>query len=101
MKPSTMNKVSAGKLLSIELFLFCWPIFAQVSSIPPQKWTSATPIGLGPEIFRVELSHNTLQRLRQELLDTNTIRLLAKSGGLNEEDLATFQISPWPDSGGK
>src|SRR5205823_4837248 len=61
---------------------------------------SATPIALGPEIFRVELSHNTPERIRQELLDTNTVRLLAKLGGLTEADLSKVQIAPWPDARG-
>jgi hypothetical protein len=44
----------------------------------------------------VELSHNSPQVVRQEILDTNTIHLIAKSSGVSEEDLATMRVAEDP-----
>ena len=43
-------------------------------------------------IHRLNLTNNTPEMIRQELLDTNTARIIAKFNGLSEEDLASVQI---------
>jgi hypothetical protein len=72
---------------------------AQVSSTPPRKWKSAASIDFGLGISRLKLSHNTPDVVRQEILDTNTVRLIAASWGLTEADLATVQVSQEPGYG--
>jgi hypothetical protein len=70
--------------------------FAQVSSVPPTNHWSAVPIGLRR---RVEVSHNQPDVIRRELLDTNTIRVIAESTGLRKDELATIALAPDPVDG--
>jgi hypothetical protein len=71
---------------------------AQVSSTPPRNWKSVAPVSFGFGSSRLELSHNSPDAIRQELLDSNTVRLIAASSGLKDTDLATVQIAPGPDN---
>ena len=43
-------------------------------------------------LYPLKLSNNSPDVIRQELLDTNTVRLIAKSAGLSDADLATMQV---------
>src|ERR1700733_7238008 len=67
---------------------------AQVASVPPKGWTTMTPIyGFpGSSHNRLNLTNNTPEEIRKELLDTNTSRLIARFNSLSEEDLASVQI---------
>jgi hypothetical protein len=69
---------------------------AHVASTPPQNWKRATPIYLGSGFSHLNLSHNSPEVVRQEILDTNTVRLIATFSGLTEADLATVQIVQEP-----
>ena len=77
-------------------FLLEWSGFAQVASTPPQHWKRETPLNIGMGFYRVDLSYNSPEAIQQEILDTDTVRLIAKSGGLSDEDLATVQIAQEP-----
>jgi len=68
---------------------------APVASMPPKGWTQMTPVyGFpGSGFNRLNLTNNTPEEIRRELLDTNTSRLIARFNSLSEEDLATIQIS--------
>jgi hypothetical protein len=63
-----------------------------MAATAPRNWISATTIhfGLGASL---KLSHNSPETIKQEILDTNTVRLIAKSNGLSDQDLSTVQIA--------
>jgi hypothetical protein len=67
---------------------------AQVNSMPPKGSYTQTEIYryFGPAFPRLNLTYNTPEAIRQELLDTNLSRLIAKYNGLSDEELAKFQI---------
>ena len=65
---------------------------AQVSSATPAKYIKATRIYF-TYFSSLHLQNNT-QEIRQELLDTNLIQLIATVNGLNKSDLMTVQILP-------
>ncbi len=71
---------------------------AQESSTPPQNWTKAAVLPMDMHFGHVKLSHNTPEIIRQEVFDTNTIRLIAESSGLAESDLATVRVAEEPRS---
>lgn len=71
--------------------------WAQVSSVPPAQFESANPVGLEP---RLELAHNTPERLCRELLDTNTVRAIAASAGITQQGPWAFVIAPDPGGTG-
>jgi hypothetical protein len=70
-----------------------------VSSTAPDKWTSAQHFDLGFGLSQLKLSYNRPELIRQELLDTNTVRLAARFAGLTGAELSTIQVAPWPDTG--
>jgi hypothetical protein len=81
--------------------LFVWSLLPcvgaqEVSPRPPRNWKSAAHIDFGSDFSRLKLSHNTPEAIRQEILDTNTIRLIAKSGGLTDEELRTLRVAQEP-----
>ncbi len=76
-------------------FVLAYSGFAQVASVAPKGQWSVTPIGL-VAVSRVEVSHNSPVVIRQELLNTNTIGLLAASTGLPTEELAKLAVAPGP-----
>ena len=69
---------------------------AQVSSTPLRNWKSAALIDPGFGFSRLKLSHNSPEVIRQEILNTNTVRLIAASTGLTDADLATVQVAQEP-----
>jgi hypothetical protein len=83
------------KLLLVALFLFESSVLGQVSHTAPKKWKSCTYLDLGLDISRLQLALNGPESIRQELLDTNTVRLIANCSGLSEEELSTIQVAPW------
>ena len=82
------------KLLAIYSALLV-QVFGVIAFNPPKGWTTTTHIEIS-NYQRVQLSHNSPEVIRQEVLDTNIIHLLAQAGGLSETDLATVQISRAP-----
>jgi hypothetical protein len=77
-------------------FLFGCTCSGQVSSTPPRHWTSSTTLDIGMGFFRLQLSNNSPEAIRREVVDTNTVRLIAMSSGLSDEDLATVQLVQKP-----
>jgi hypothetical protein len=63
-----------------------------MAATAPRNWIRATTIhfSLGASL---KLSHNSPETIKQEILDTNTVRLIAKSNGLSDQDLSTVQIA--------
>src|SRR5438093_1312647 len=84
-----------GAIVCLGLFLQC-TCSAQVSSRPPRNWTQASVIELGLSFSRLKLSQNAPEIIRQEILDTNTLRLIATYSGLTDKDLATVRVSQEP-----
>jgi hypothetical protein len=87
-------------LLLAALLLLEWTASGQVSQNAPKKWENATYLDSGLSFFRLRLPHNGRESINQELLDTNTVRLIAKYSGLAEEDLSTIQVAPWKEPEG-
>ena len=54
------------------------------------------PIDVGFGFSGLQLSHNNREAIQRELLDTNTLRLIAISGGLTDADLTTVQVAREP-----
>ena len=83
-------------------FVFVFAAFgittAVVMSATTPKPIRATTINFGWGRGFLKLSHNGPKVIRQELLDTNTVRLIAKSNGLSEQDLSTVQIAQESDA---
>src|SRR5262249_37915161 len=77
------------------LLMFGGMAVGQVASLPPKHFKSATPIELR-SVTRVQLSHNSPDAIRQELLDTNTISVIATGTDLTGQELATMVIAPDP-----
>jgi len=93
-------KRSAGTISIIIGFilLLFFASSAQISTKAPDQFISASSPDLGFNISHIDLSYNHLEQVDQELLDTNTIRIIAKGSGLTEEDLKTIVIAPWEGS---
>ncbi|PWU11835.1 MAG: hypothetical protein C5B50_22500 [Verrucomicrobia bacterium] len=88
------------KLFAIIFGLLRFSCSAQVSSAEPAHWMSATPVLSGlTSLSGLNLSHNSSQQIRIELLDTNTVHLIAKRAGLTATDLATIELGPSPAVG--
>lgn len=85
-------------LCVVLLAMFCASL-GQVSSTAPNQWTSATHLDFGFGFSKLELSHNRPELIRQELLDTNTVRLVARFAGITETELSTIQVAPWSGTG--
>jgi hypothetical protein len=66
---------------------------ADTPPAPPRYWRAATPLDLSAGISRVDVSHNSREAIRRELLDPTTVRLLAKSSGLSDKDLRSFKVA--------
>jgi hypothetical protein len=88
-------RMIALKIGSVVFLVFASAGQAQVDSMPPKGWTRMTPIyGFpGSGFNRLNLTNNTPDEIRKELLDTNISRLIARFNSLSDEDLATVQIS--------
>jgi len=71
---------------------------AQVSATAPKHWESASPVGSDSPGFGEH--HNLRETVRRELLDTNTVRLIATSVGLTEREQGLFQLAPGPVESG-
>jgi hypothetical protein len=93
-----MKATDLHSAIAVGLILVWCVSSAQVPSIAPTKWLGALPIYLRPTFLRLDLPHSRPELIRQELSDTNTILLLARSAGLPEAELATFQVVPDPHS---
>jgi hypothetical protein len=63
-----------------------------MAATAPRNWISAVTIDfhLG---WSLKLSHNSPEIIRAEILDTNTLQLIAKFNGLSDQDLTTVQIA--------
>jgi hypothetical protein len=83
-------------MICIGLFVRCTGS-AQVSSLPPRNWRGAASIDLSLA-SRLKLSHNSPDAVREELWDTNTLRVIAGSCGLADQDLATVHLVQNPGS---
>ena len=76
---------------------------AQVSSKAPLIYYGVTEIIGRGVISLPDLSRNgpdNSKEIRKELLDANTIRLIAEANGLTKADLATVEIAPGFDTNG-
>ena len=90
MSPTIFTKVTILSLLFLSV------ASAQVSSREPKNWKSGTPIGLESSPFLLD---RVLQEtVRHEILDTNTVLLIAQSVPLSEHEQTLFQVAP--DSAG-
>jgi hypothetical protein len=67
---------------------------AQVTSVPPQKFSASTPLNIGRTAHRESLQHNKSDAVLSEVLDTNVLWQLAFSVGLRSKDLATVCLAP-------
>jgi hypothetical protein len=90
---------SAKVMFCAWLAAWCCVGFCQVSEVVPLNWKASTIIEQDKSPVRLQLPHNSSDAIRQELLDTNTLRMLAKGARLTESDLATVQVAPWPETG--
>jgi hypothetical protein len=79
---------------AVPALLSCSAAMAQVSATAPKHWRSASSVGLNSSGFAVD--HNLREAVRRELLDTNTVRLVATSVGLTEREQGLFQVAPGP-----
>jgi len=70
---------------------------AAVMPATTPKPIRATTIDFGWHRGFLKLSHNGPKAIRQELLETNTVQLIAKSNGLSEQDLSTVQLAQESD----
>jgi hypothetical protein len=66
---------------------------AQVSSPPPSKWKTFAPLEGALIGSKLKLSHNSPEKVQNELFDSNLIRLIAKSYGLSDTDIATIRVA--------
>lgn len=81
--------------VSLFLGLFCGnSAISQVSPNIPRDTLGATPLGLQWEFGGLKLDHNRPDLIRQELLDPNTIRRIAKARGVSDEGLLSVIIAP-------
>jgi hypothetical protein len=84
-----MNRFSA---FAVTLLIGAHTSFAQGLSSRPQKWAQGTPLSIGTGISQLALSHNSPEQICKEILNTNLVSLIGKSGGLSDDDLKTIQI---------
>lgn len=78
--------------LVIGLWLLCLTtVISQVSSTEPKNWKSASPIGLGSSSFLHD--EKLAETVRQEILDTNIIELIARAVNLSVQDRTLFQLA--------
>ena len=78
--------------IAVLLLLCCCTVSAQVSSSAPKHWKSGSPVGLGSSGFEFSLKLGEI--LRGEILDTNTVRLIAESVQLSEHERTLFLVAP-------
>ena len=90
---------TAQSILWAGFLALCCSSSGQVSSTAPKKWTSAEHLDFGIGFSQLKLSNNRPELIRQELLDTNTVRLVARFAGITGAELSTVQVAPWPDTG--
>jgi hypothetical protein len=79
---------------AVPVLLSCGAAMAQVSATAPKHWNTASPVGLDSSGFAED--HNLRETVRRELLDTNTVRLIATSVGLTKSEQGLFQVAPGP-----
>jgi hypothetical protein len=79
---------------AVPALLSCSAALAQVSATAPKQWRCASPVGLNSSGFAGD--HTLREAVRRELLDTNTVRLVATSVGLTEREQRLFQVAPGP-----
>lgn len=72
---------------------------AQVAPEAPPSWKASAVIDIGVDAARLDLPDNKPDLIQQELLETNTVRTIAKFAGLTDADRATIVVAPWPDTG--
>lgn len=72
---------------------------AQVAPEAPPSWKASAVIDIGQDPARLNLPDNKPDLIQQELLETNTVRTIAKFAGLTDADRATIVVAPWPDTG--
>jgi hypothetical protein len=77
----------------------CCAIPGHVASTGPEKWTSAQHLDLGFGYPQLRLSHNMPELIRQELLDTNTVHLVARFAGITGAELSAIEVAPSRDRG--
>lgn len=86
-----MNIAACTKIVA--LFLLCDCVAsAQLSSVVPKHWKSQFPVSLGSSGF--ESDRKLQEAVRYEILDTNTVRLIAHSVHLSEHEKTLFMIAP-------
>lgn len=90
----SIMKTCLSQMIVAAALLVGSEVWAQVSPTPPEHFVSVTPFGLSPHL---ELLHNTPDQLRRELLDTNTIGILAERAGTTPQQRATFVVAPFVD----
>lgn len=80
-------------ILCVGLLALCCASLGQVSLTKPKKWATATDLTYH-SLHNLELSNNIADIIRKELLDTNTVRLVARHAGITEAELSTIQVAP-------
>lgn len=86
-----MNIAACTKIVALLLLCLCMAS-AQVSSTAPKHWKSGSPVGLGSSGF--ESNHELRDTVRREILDTNTVRLIAESVHLSDHEKTLFVVAP-------
>lgn len=88
-------------IVFISIFVALFPLRfgrpALVTSKPPFWWKTASALDGGFDASQLKLAHNRPEVIRAELLNTNTIFLIAKWARLTETDLATVQVVKAPN----
>jgi hypothetical protein len=59
----------------------------------PQGWTKSTILDL-QGTSQLKLAHNGIETIRQEIFDTNTVRLLGRTLGLSEAQYHALVLAP-------
>ena len=89
--PKEIKRVS-NVALCFAIFFWCCIASAQISQKAPEKWITCRQIYIGLSISDFRTSDNSPDQISQELRNTNTIQLIAKSGGLSGADLETLVV---------
>jgi hypothetical protein len=90
-------------VLRVGIFIACalaiqTPLISKESFAFPTNFTKRNSITIGSSTFATKLPHNSPEAIIKELLDTNTLRLIAMAKELSEKDLESVQLARFGDT---